>query len=267
MPYHAPFMGTLDAGETAAIRVHSCSGIQYRVYGLCDGECGDLDLTACDISAEILVSDVLPDDVPILSFTPAESGITTLSVDMVSCTGSCDWAVQVFIDDAITPATPSPGDGGASSGPSDRDDVYLGTYRGPAGDTTILRQENRLVVLLPLSQRRNGAIGVLRPTGATRVFRLENDGSGSDGEQVRLGRYTDGEKNGHWVERFANGTLAKGPYMAGGKPHGHWILTFSNGQAEEGPYVDGERQGRWVVRSADGDTFYVTFVRGVPQER
>ena len=182
---HAPFTGTLDGGGTARVRVHSCSGIQYKVYGLCDGDCDDLDLTAYDSSAEILDSDFLTDDFPILDFTPAESGITTLSVVMASCSGSCDWAVQVFIDDATAPAAPRLGDGGASWGPSDRD-TYVGTYRGAGGDTTILRHEGRLTVLFPSSQRQNGGIGVLRPTGSTHVFRLESDGSSIDGDRVRF---------------------------------------------------------------------------------
>ena len=185
MPSHAPFTGTLDVGGTAGVRVHSCLGIRYWVYGLCDGDCDDLDLTVYDSSAEILVSDVLPDDVPILSFTPAESGITTLSVDMVSCTGSCDWAVHVFIDDAMAPAALGSGDGGASSWPSDWG-RYVGTYRGAGGDTTVLRHEGRLMVLFPLSQQQNGVTAVLRRTGSPHVFGLESDGSSVDSDRVRF---------------------------------------------------------------------------------
>ena len=192
---HAPFTGTLDAGETAKVRVHTCSGIEYRVIGMCDGDCADLDLTAYDSSTEILDFDLLTDGFPILDFTPAESGITTLSVDMVSCTGSCDWGVQLFIDDATTPAAPASGDGGA---PSDRG-RYVGTYRGSGGDTTILRHEGRLMVLFPLSQQQNGATGVLRRTGSTHVFRLESDGSSADRERVRFVLNDAGETTGVFI--------------------------------------------------------------------
>ena len=83
---------------------------------------------------------------------------------------------------------------------------------------------------------------------------------------VLEGSYVDGEENGSWILKFADGGAEEGSFVDG-RRHGHWILTFSDGQVEEGPYVDGERHGRWVVRPADGDTFYVTFVRGVRQER
>lgn len=179
---HAPFTGTLDAGESASVEVHTCSGILYTAQGICDFGCTDFDLTAYDSSGDVLDSDVLSDDLPILVFTPAKSGITILSVEMVSCTGSCDWGVQLFISDGTDPAAPPSGDGGASSGWG----RYVGTYRGSAGDTTILRHENRLMVLFPLSQPQNGATGVLRPTGSTHVFRLESDGSSVDGDPVRF---------------------------------------------------------------------------------
>ena len=182
---HAPLTGTLDAGESASIQVHTCSGIPYSAQGICDYGCTDFDLTAYDSSGVVLDSDVLPDDIPILTFTAAESGFTTLSVEMVSCTGSCDWGVQLFISEAMAPTEPGSCDDGASTW-SPAWDRYFGTYRGLGGDTTILRHENRLMVLFPVSQQQNGATGVLRPTGSTHVFRLESDRSSADGDRVRF---------------------------------------------------------------------------------
>ncbi len=182
---HAPFTGTLDAGESASIQVHTCSGILYTAQGICDFDCTDLDLTAYDSSGDVLDSDVQPEDFPVLAFTAAESGITTLSIEMVSCTDSCDWGVQLFIEVPIAPAAPGSGDGDAPTWASDSG-RYVGTYRGPDGDTMILRHENRLTVLFPASQRHNGGIGVLRPTGSTHVFRLESDGSRTDRDRVRF---------------------------------------------------------------------------------
>ena len=185
IPSHAVLSGTLERGESASVQLHTCAGIEYRAVGLCDLGCTDFDLTAYESSAAVLDSDVLTDDVPVLFFTPAESGMTTLAVEMVSCAGSCDWGVQLFIDDTTAPAVPGSGDGGASTWSPDWD-RYVGTYRGPGGDTTILLHENRLMILFPLSQQQNGAIGVLRPTGSTHVFRLESDRSSADGERVRF---------------------------------------------------------------------------------
>ena len=65
-------------------------------------------------------------------------------------------------------------------------DIYLGTYRRRSGDTAVLRQENDLVILSPLSEDPNGSKGVLQPTGTPHVFRLESDGFGAHGELVRF---------------------------------------------------------------------------------
>ena len=182
---HAPLTGTLDAGESASVQVHTCSGLLYVAQGICDFGCTDLDLTAYDSSGDVLDSDVQPLDFPILAFTAAESGITTLSIEMVSCEDSCDWGVQLFIEDPIAPAAPGFGDGGASTWASESG-RYVGTYRGIGGVTTILRHDNRLVVLFPLSRQQVVATSVLQPTGTTHVFVLESDGSSVDGDRVRF---------------------------------------------------------------------------------
>lgn len=182
---HAPLTGTLDAGESASVQVHTCSGLLYTAVGICDFGCNDLDLTAYDSSGDVLDSDVRSDQFPVLAFTAAESGITTLSVGMVSCTGSCDWGVQLFIEDGTVPAALGAGDGGASTWSANWD-RYVGIYRGLGGDTTILRHEGRLMALFPISQQQIGVAGVLRPTGSTHVFRLQSDGLSADGERVRF---------------------------------------------------------------------------------
>ena len=182
---HAPLTGALDAGESASIQVHTCSGILYTAVGICDFGCNDLDLTAYDSSGDVLDSDVRSDQFPVLAFTAAESGITTLSVEMVSCTDSCDWGVQLFIEDGMVPAPLDAGDGGASTWSANWD-RYVGIYRGPSGDTTVLRHNNRLVVLFPLARQQVVATGVLQPTGTTHVFVLESDGSSVDRDRMRF---------------------------------------------------------------------------------
>ena len=62
------------------------------------------------------------------------------------------------------------------------------------------------------------------------------------------GRLVDGEKNGHWVIRFADGDVAEGPYVDDER-NGHWVIRFADGDVAEGPYIDGEQNGHWVIRS------------------
>ena len=104
---HAPFTGTLGARESASVEVPTCSGIEYTAQGICDAGCTDFDLTVYDSSAQVLESDILPDDVPVLIFTPAASGITTLAVEMVSCTGSATGAFSCSLETATLPLRPS----------------------------------------------------------------------------------------------------------------------------------------------------------------
>ena len=75
------------------------------------------------------------------------------------------------------------------------------------------------------------------------------------------GLLQEGKMQGHWVLRFANGTVFEGPYVEG-KMQGHWVLRFANGNVEEGLVVDGKPQGHWVVRRADGDVEQITFRNG-----
>ena len=52
------------------------------------------------------------------------------------------------------------------------------------------------------------------------------------------GPVVDGKKNGHWIERYASGTVA------------------------EGPVVDNKYQGRWIVRFASGNCSVIEYSRG-----
>ena len=74
----------------------------YLIVGVCDGDCGDLDLQIDDPSGETLDTDVEDDDAPVLEFkTDADSFYYKLLVDMVSCeTDACFYGVGIFKTDA-----------------------------------------------------------------------------------------------------------------------------------------------------------------------
>ena len=74
------------------------------------------------------------------------------------------------------------------------------------------------------------------------------------------GPYVDGKPHGHWVVRYAGGTVGEGPYVDGER-HGHWVLRWDGGGAE-GPFVNGKEHGHWVYRSADGSCFNFEYSRG-----
>ena len=80
-------------------------------------------------------------------------------------------------------------------------------------------------------------------------------------EQTATGRIQDGERNGHWVVRQADGIVAEGPYVDG-EPNGRWVVRGADGHVEEGPFVDGERNGHWVIRGAEGNVLEGPYVDG-----
>ena len=82
-----------------------------------------------------------------------------------------------------------------------------------------------------------------------------------DEESESMGVLLNGKREGHWMERFATGTLSEGPYVEG-KRHGHWVARFPDGGSSEGPYVDGNMTGHWVRRWPDGDVGEGSMVDG-----
>ena len=78
--------------------------------------------------------------------------------------------------------------------------------------------------------------------------------------QVEEGPYVDGRRQGHWVVHCADGTVAEGPMD--GKRQGHWVERFADGTVAEGPYVDDERNGAWIVCDADGQVDEGPFADG-----
>ena len=100
VPSHALLTGTLRERESAEVRVHTCADIEYTAVGVCDFGCDDLDLIVHDRTGKVLDSDELLDDVPIVTFTPATCGFTTLTVEMFGCDDVCAWGVQVYLEPA-----------------------------------------------------------------------------------------------------------------------------------------------------------------------
>ena len=81
-----------------------------------------------------------------------------------------------------------------------------------------------------------------------RTYRNSEDEWTTSSEE---GPYVDGERHGHWVLRWANGSVGEGSYVDG-KLHGHWVFRSADGGVTEGSYVDGERHGHWVIRWTNG---------------
>ena len=82
----------------------------------------------------------------------------------------------------------------------------------------------------------------------------------ADGD-VEEGSYVDGKRNGHWVTRWAGDIVSEGPYV-NGEMHGYWVFRFPSGNAYEGPFVNGQRHGYFVFRYANGRASEGPYVDG-----
>lgn len=78
--------GSLAAGATKTVNLQLKGGSGYGVVGICDKDCGDLNLNLYDSSGKEVDNDVKDDDLPIV--VAAETGNYTLKVSMVKCKSS-----------------------------------------------------------------------------------------------------------------------------------------------------------------------------------
>ena len=83
----------------------------------------------------------------------------------------------------------------------------------------------------------------------------------SEGIQTDTGRLEEGQWVGHWVIRFADRTVAEGPFVDGQRT-GRWVERYAAGDVAEGPFVDGKLHGEWVIRRSDGRVDVWSFEHG-----
>jgi hypothetical protein len=91
-------LGLLGNGASVILELNLRAGVQYFIPAGCDRDCSDLDLRMLGTDGQtVLDEDVADDDVPIVSFTPRESGPHMLVVNMAACsTESCYFGFRVF---------------------------------------------------------------------------------------------------------------------------------------------------------------------------
>lgn len=67
--------------------VNLAGNTAYRILGACDNECSNVDIELIDMSTGgVIASDVLPDDYPVVDFTPAANGSYMVRIIMQTCT-------------------------------------------------------------------------------------------------------------------------------------------------------------------------------------
>jgi hypothetical protein len=124
----SPESGNLGSDQEIRFPLELAAGVEYKIAGMCDSDCMDMDLVLYDPADSELTSDLLPDPFPLLSITPSASGRYRVAAVMVECSiEPCGFQVATFVrGEGIGPG------GVAISGTIVTDATYRGTLE--AGD-------------------------------------------------------------------------------------------------------------------------------------
>jgi hypothetical protein len=116
---HDIYQGRLDDDAVDNLTVNLRSGQRYKILGVCDQDCRDIDLTLYDGNGNVVASDLATDDKPELTVTPSRGGEYRVKVSMANCTADpCRYGVGIWSRDA---GTSDPETSSSSGGSSDGD--------------------------------------------------------------------------------------------------------------------------------------------------
>lgn len=99
--------GMLGPGGSVALVIDLWAGRSYRITGVCDRSCANLDLSLHDTDqpALAIAEDSLGDKVPMLEFTVRRTGPHLLAVDMAGCSEArCHFGISVLSQQAGPPS-------------------------------------------------------------------------------------------------------------------------------------------------------------------
>jgi hypothetical protein len=78
--------------------VYLSAGSSYRIVGVCDNDCTDVDLSLEDSNRAVMASDVLNDDLPIVNFAPSTSATYWIRPTMAACNvNPCGYGIVVLV--------------------------------------------------------------------------------------------------------------------------------------------------------------------------
>lgn len=92
-----PFGGAVAESEGRRFPLTLRAGQSYRIIGVCDRRCGDMDLRLFDPNGALLAQDISPDRTPMLNVNPALTGGYTIEASIAQCAASpCYFAFNVY---------------------------------------------------------------------------------------------------------------------------------------------------------------------------
>ena len=91
------YFGGLREGRSNTVSLNLRRGYTYKIIGLCDNDCSDIDLSIYDENNNLIDRDILVDDLPILNVSPRRTGPFSLNISMADCRiEPCRYAVTVY---------------------------------------------------------------------------------------------------------------------------------------------------------------------------
>jgi len=80
----------LSEGRAATYTLTLAAGRTYRIVGVCDQDCDDLDLELRDENGNLISRDQSDDDIPFVDVTPKWTGSFKLKITMERCAGNSE---------------------------------------------------------------------------------------------------------------------------------------------------------------------------------
>jgi len=92
-----PFTGALPAGGKERFTLPVETGVSYKILGICDNDCSNVDLRVFNLNGQNIGEDVTPDDIPIVELQPTGTGTVQLEATMITCSAEpCYHAIEVY---------------------------------------------------------------------------------------------------------------------------------------------------------------------------
>jgi hypothetical protein len=109
---------TLQPGTDHRQLVNLTANTGYTFIGACDGDCTNFDIELIDMSTGgVVASDMLPDDFPVVNFTPNANGQFMIRSIMQTCTVAPCFSGTRALTGAPAPAAPQQAASGTGSKP------------------------------------------------------------------------------------------------------------------------------------------------------
>lgn len=92
-----PYSGGLQQGQSWNVPAPLAAGGDYRVVGVCDRDCADLDLVVFDPQGTAVAQDTSSNSQPVVGIQPGYPGTFTVQVQMYNCSvAPCYYALALY---------------------------------------------------------------------------------------------------------------------------------------------------------------------------